>query len=522
MTPEELKKSILKLPALLQYRLSNLEAKLSFFRDDLKISPQVAIVKMAARQPTLWGLSLEHNLRPTAASLGSFCNLSSSEVGEMVRRAPEILVLNWKSNLEPTLRFLTQRLDLNPSQLSGLVQASPRVLAESIHRSLEYKIALLEKHGSRDEDEAESVRDIILERPALLITAKSQLIQSLQKTKGGQLRKKTIVQISMNGTIISEFPSVKDAAKMAGTSASNMYKVLREGKVFREMKYVHGNRRTAVSQQGSKAGEKKEATAKRSKEIEDLALNAEETPCLSVYVSGRVYPPGGISQNRGLRRAGGMAVTIPSMPEGLSEAFFNFAFDECCKGQILASRNLENSGLLVLLGYAYLRPSRHRVSLYICLVTLRVLTQVYLLAGKAAAKSRGLERKGDKTPPPPPTHIHIMTDSNYVYELLSSATKLQEWGSKPTLAEFVYTGNGSAWAANPDIIYHVSRTYSRLVEPMGAISAALQANLTVSFGHIVEGTDQMAACTLRDNMGEWAKEAAEWQYKRTFVREQIL
>ena len=500
-------------PALLQYSLVNLRAKLSFFRDELGISQQQALAKITATKPTLWGLSLEKNLRPKVESLGSFCNLSLSEVGEMVNCAPEILSLNWKGNLEPTLQFLTDRLDLSSAQLSGIVKPSPRVLAQSIHRSLEFKIALLEEHTSQGKGGTESVTQIILERPALLTTAKSQLIKSLQKKpKGGQLRKKTVVQISMHGAVLSEFASVADAAVMAGTCTSNMYKVIREGRAYREMKYAFGSRSSADFQPiGGKKLKAKSAI-----------VNLNDSSCLSVYVSGRIWPPDGASQNRGLRRAGGMAISIPNLPEGLSEDVLRSAFDECCKGQILATRKSdEDAGdWLALLGYAYLRPSRRRASLYICLVALRVLTQVYLLADKkGAVNSRGLDGITSESLSAVPTNIRIVTDSSYVYELLHSAGSLLEWGSKPTLAEFISTEGGSVWATNPDIIYPISRTYSGLLDPMGPISPSIRANLTVCFGHVGEGANQVASGVLRDNMGEWAAEAAEWQYKRSFARE---
>ena len=126
----------------------------------------------------------------------------------------------------------------------------------------------------------------------------------------------------------------------------------------------------------------------------------------------------------------------------------------------------------------------------------------------------------DDVPPSPPNQIHIVTDSNYVYELLHNAADILEWGSNPTVAEFRKTRSGSNYAANPDIVYTISRTYSRLVELMGGTTGALQGNLTsVRFGHIIDAKNPLAASAFRENMGEWAKEAAEKQYQRTFIRE---
>ena len=102
---------------------------------------------------------------------------------------------------------------------------------------------------------------------------------------------------------------------------------------------------------------------------------------------------------------------------------------------------------------------------------------------------------------------------------MQSADKLLEWGSKPTFADFVYTGKGSDWAANVDVIYPLSRTYSGFLEFVRHKASPMRTNLTVSFGHVGEGVDQIYANVLRDNMGDWATEAAERQYERSFARE---
>ena len=98
-------------------------------------------------------------------------------------------------------------------------------------------------------------------------------------------------------------------------------------------------------------------------------------------------------------------------------------------------------------------------------MALRVLSQVYRLADKreTAALKRPSGDSG-RAVVPLPTNIRIVTDSNYAYELLQSADKLLEWGSKPTFADFVYTGKGSDWAANVDVIYPLSRTYSGFLD----------------------------------------------------------
>lgn len=548
MEPEQLKTSVLKHPALLQYSISNLESKPQFFRESLHIKDDL-ILKMLVRKPRLWGLSTEDNLKPKAANFGDFCGLSSSEVGEVFSRAPELLLFNFKGNLEPKLLFLVDRLDLDAAELKSFVVSSARPLAYSLHGSLSPKISMLEEHLSENPELGITTKDLLLERPTLLTMGSAALLKTMSRmtsfnlsSKGSEpalgfatgRRSKVVLELSTNGTILSEFASVKDAAAFAGTSVYNMNNVLREGTVFCERKYSFGGRRrpsqqepvasvsvnaqlvdavasTVHGQNVTDCGDDSIATHSRTI---DVAVQLEQNDNRwSVYVSGRVYPPDDASQARGGRRVGGMAVAMPFSSKTLT-ALFEQALKEGVKPQLLGSKRCQIEdqleGLVALIGYSNLGPSRRRCGLYACFVALQVMAQLCTLIDKHS-KAHGLTASGEEEScPPMPKHIDIVTDSSYVYDLLKDSGKVWEWGCALSPDQFVYTGRGSKWFANTDLIYGLSRAYHKLVDPRGARS------VTVSFVLKSGDTDPVEASKFRKKMGSWGTEAARLFYERAY------
>ena len=299
MSREDIKKSVLRQPSLLQYSIDNLKEKHRFFVEELQLSDKASVVKMFVSQPAIWGLSLERNLRPTAISLGDFCGLSLNEVGQLVARGPVLLVSSWKNNLEPTLEFLTERLQLSPSELRDLVKTCPLVLVQSVHLSLNPKIEMLEKRLSKEES-----REKIIELPGLLRIQLHVLEKRLQKKSSGQ----SVLQFSLNGKLLTEFTNVKAAALSAGVSLSHMYNVIRnERTIGGKFKYAYKN---AASGPGAlpTAGNDLTSESRLEEKEGDVGVslaNSSDASYLPIFVSGRVYPPDDARTNRGFRKSGG-------------------------------------------------------------------------------------------------------------------------------------------------------------------------------------------------------------------------
>jgi hypothetical protein len=399
---------------------------------------------------------------------------------------------------------------------------------------------------------------------------------SIATTKKFAKRGKPVLEISLDNTV-QEFSTGKDAAMAANISSTSMYTAIRTGKVISGKRYIYWDEVSsfesaatirvrevlaAANIQGSIAQNATTITSKSSSllvgkteasvfkdglsikagsadkvlkgirpkrieqdtgeknRVEDGRFNVSETGCcLVVYVSGRIFPPDDASEVRGKRRAGGMAIAMPSLSPSFSKVFRQ-SCEKCFSSQLLSTKNCaydENgSGFVALLGYPYLRPSRRRCSLYVCREALRVVRQLFLEVSEASKEAQACDYSGGEVCPRASMHIQIVTDSNYVFELLQDTGELLEWGSKPSQRDFAFTGEVEEWTANTDILYPLSRTYFNLVRPDSNVFTAFQTNLTVNF--MVDAGVSDARETNRaflENMGVWASAAAEWQYKRS-------
>ncbi|CAB9513790.1 mitochondrial transcription termination [Seminavis robusta] len=539
MSLEQTIQSVLILPALLQYSMDNLESTYEFFQqyvgsDDL---PQVL-----ARKPHIWGLSVETRLQPWVAAMQAYLNLTDEQVRDQVLgRAPELLLFSWNGNLKPKLQFLAQRLELHPQQqaLPRLILANPRILTYSI-LSLEPKIRLLEEHYHNPEA-ATTVRDLILDNPSLLVIGHAALQKRLKHnqhtTKVGRIQRRVVQMDADNNHPINEFATVSEAAAAAGTSPSNMYSLLRQGRVFRKTNsryaYETKDNTEEANEEDTKDAGKGGGVRHDMSRLYDVTNAPHSFDCL--YASGRVCPPDNASQARGLRRVGGIAVAIPGMLSVSSTAILlQQAIDDCSQGQLL--RLKKNDGALsgALLGYPLLLPSRRRCSLFACLVALRIVTRyVALLTGAITKQQRNLgqpETGSNATistsarrpsSVPLPTHVDIVTDSTYAFGLLNDTARLLDWAMAPTQADFVYQGDeGSpSWWANKDIIWPLSRAYSRFVN--FTQSTAVGSNITVNFVLQTRGEKNLvAAAAFRQQVDSWAKEAASVQYQRLSLQQE--
>jgi mTERF len=548
LTLEEVKNSALIQPAVLQYGMDNLQAKLDFFRNDLFIDDPKTIAYMVACKPKLWGLSLDKNLRLTVAAMQSYLGISPTETGEILGRAPALLLFTWGSNLEPKLDFLTSRLGLSPEQRKQILLHQPRILTFSLHKSLDAKITMIEEHLTRTHQRQNSttVRDVILNNPSLLVMSKAALETRFLKSgvSAEQIgrAKRCVVKLSMNGTVQREFSSVKEAAKSARTSASRMYQVIRQGHVFGDVKYAYQQRPgEALSVARTNTEEKVSGTAHVSigdNERHDgferdtimpldnghydsttstttstttttttsttttttSTSSTTDVSYLRIYASARVFPPDGTTQARGLRRGGGIAVVMPGLPPSLAR-ICEQAMEEGSQGQLLSlNHDRQDDGELVLAlsGFPLLRPSRRRCSLFACLVALRVASQFcrLILSNEQAANNNKPKESAAVNPPGQslPNQIDIVTDSSYVFGLLKDRDRLLEWANARTQLEFVYDGDESTAWANTDIIWPLSRAYNKLVSGDDAnLSDVVRGNNKMTVRFVLQAKHSMTS-----------------------------
>ncbi len=246
------------------------------------------------------------------------------------------------------------------------------------------------------------------------------------------------------------------------------------------------------------------------------AAEASPPPQLTIFVSGRAYPPDNMKQVRGQRRAGGLAIYLPQVyyyywnncPTGQGgfavAVKLQQAATSCLEQTLYFDTGLETTTNFadgtILLAYPYLRPSRNRCSLYVCRDALRLVSELIRQ-----------DRKKDQHKEP--LQVILYTDSSYAWKMLHNVTRLLLWGSHSTIESFLQThghrDDGSG-LTNLDILYPLCRTYYRLVTDQ---------NVNVSFRHVsetyrVDGPRDAKSI----KMPLLAMQAAAIQYERVLKR----
>lgn len=489
LTVSQLRQVVTEKPALMQYSVEdNLRPKLEFFSADLGLDNSM-LVRMTLVNPELWGRSLERYLWPMARAFCSSCRdgddngMTLTDYGRIVAQVPELLRYSCQT-LEHKLQFLRDRLGLTGKQLKSMVQTTPRILLQSIPTSLLPKIDLIESLGANNYTGS---REAIRNNPSLLVISKSALKQRLLRsgslstpevslaealskptTKG--LQRKSIWLLSSTSDtreVDVEFSGVAAAASHAETSQSNMYNALRLGRLLNGRQYVYANATKRVSDCDWKKDLDALMRAKVSIDKDFVSLDkylnqkseheneSHTIPHLIIYTSGRAFPPE--DTVRGRKRSGGLAFQIRNW----SAVEWRQTCSKMWQG--LRLRLLPDSHTLIV-GYPYTRPSRRRCSLYACREALRVATKWLSLITS------------------PNAVISIVSDSNYVLELLHNSSQIMEWGRAETRGDFVFTGPVELHMANPDILYPLARTYYRLVEQDRMLPIKMKSkNVTVHF-----------------------------------------
>ena len=101
------------------------------------------MMRITFQHPTVLGLSVEDNIRPTLRFLAESLHLDGRAVVNICRLHPPLLHLNVDTNLRPTVGWFCKRLDLSPVQLGQIVAKFPSMLGYSIELNLEPKVAFL-------------------------------------------------------------------------------------------------------------------------------------------------------------------------------------------------------------------------------------------------------------------------------------------------------------------------------------------------------------------------------------------
>jgi ribonuclease HI len=483
LTVEQLRQVVKRQPAVLQYSVDeNLRKKLEFFTRDLEIPITALAVRLTCIHPDIWGRSLDRHLVPMAVSFKEHANLSLPEFGQMVVQAPELLRCHFKNNLQIKLEFLRDRLGLEPDELKAMVLATPRILMQSVEYSLQPKIALLEEASNAGKKESQAV---LRRNPSLLLNAHgvlkgrlerasssvdvsenkdmtlSDLLNRSSAAKRARRTSKAVRLVpSENQAFVElEFANVAEAAIHACISTSNMYSVLRQGRLLQGKKYVYADVTTSPTTDdpdvlATRMTTTSTTTIQETKPEESLADTAPGIVFLRICAAGRAFPSETVV--RGRRRAGGLALCVPTWNRN--------DWRKVCTDLWTGKRmRLLSDEQTMIVAYPYTRPSRQRCSLYACREALRAATQ-WLDYQEEAQE----------------VEISIETDSNYVLDLLQNTTQVLEWGKATSKADFLYTGPAPLYQVNRDILYPLARTYYHLIQQDLALARTSTATKTAT------------------------------------------
>lgn len=556
LSPSEIHKVIKRVPSILQYSLErNLEPKIEFLTSKAGLSGQ-NLTKAVVASPYVLGLSLEKSLKPRVMGLRERCDLSAEELGHVLMRSTQLLTSNWKTNLEPKIDFLVHRLGLNQSSLKQMVMSSPQILMQSVVTSLEPKLRVLE--GAADDDKA-IVSQVVQENPSLLVYSNPKLAKRVgmfkfrnvtfveafspgrrsavgesgntQKTLTRRL--KSVLEIASDGSVVQTWPDVQAAALSAGTSRANMYHILKTGRQYNGRKYIYGSvpeipdvdtwsdsnvdfvessgkdpRKRVIPDQGDKSlclGAILQDSALYSDEQSSRSTIGKNSSGinLSVFVSSGVYP----AERRTRTTAGGLLMYFPQLADNHAAGkLLKIAIEKSIPYQVIPpSENGTNyHGGTVLSTYPASKPSRNRCGLFVCRSALRVVLELLAL---------------DPTFTDLDVEVDVITDSNYIWELLGDPVALLQWGSYSRAKDFVYDGPEPLWRVHSDILYPLARTYYRMRNQMLATPALgertkpVAKSLMIRFRHESELAWTREDSQIRKGR-KLARTAAKWQFDR--------
>ena len=138
-----------------------------YLRNTIGLSEEI-MWKVTLESGSILGMT-PRNLEKKVSLLRRTMNLSDEDIRIILGKFPTLLQLSADRNLAPTILFLVRSLDLSKSELRTMVMDSPSVLGYSLG-NLSEKIAFFVSLGSDREGGIDSVRELLVRTPRLLLS----------------------------------------------------------------------------------------------------------------------------------------------------------------------------------------------------------------------------------------------------------------------------------------------------------------------------------------------------------------
>eukprot|EP00984_Skeletonema_dohrnii_P012074 scaffold4857_cov132-Skeletonema_dohrnii-CCMP3373.AAC.4 len=162
LSHKQLRKMVLSRPQLLSYKLSNIQATTTFFREELGLSSK-DFISMLQSYPSVLMYSIDNRLRPTVEFLQNTVQCTDQRVKRICTSYPNVFSHSLDKTFLPKLAFLKE-LGLNRSEVSQVVAKFAPTLWLS-EKNLSSKLDFLSKSLGMKTFE---LRTVVLTYPQIL------------------------------------------------------------------------------------------------------------------------------------------------------------------------------------------------------------------------------------------------------------------------------------------------------------------------------------------------------------------
>eukprot|EP00439_Symbiodinium_sp_Y106_P068994 s3089_g11.t2 len=161
---------------------------------------QLQVAKMIATFPSVLGLSIEANMKPTVEWIKGL-GLSQSQVAKVIAKFPQLLGCSIEENLKPTVEWI-KGLGLSQSQVAKVIAKFPQVLGYSMKANLKPTVEWIKGLGL-SQSQVAKVAKVIAKFPQVLgYSIKANLKPTVEWIKGLGLNQSQVAKL------IASFPAV--------------------------------------------------------------------------------------------------------------------------------------------------------------------------------------------------------------------------------------------------------------------------------------------------------------------------
>ena len=148
LSPAELRKVVLVIPACLGLSVESLAPKLDWWKKRLDLDAE-QLKKLLLRSPTLLSYSIEANIGPKLDWLQSLLNVDDAGLRKVILRLPSLLHLGIDA-LDSKLAWLRSRLGLDAEQLNKVARTFPSFMGLSVEDKMAPKLDYLTSYLDLD------------------------------------------------------------------------------------------------------------------------------------------------------------------------------------------------------------------------------------------------------------------------------------------------------------------------------------------------------------------------------------